>query len=177
MSNVSLVDGHIDEPKLTDEQIKKIFDMCSSDDVVCDNNCPLIDEKNCTTYITKYALDLINRKNRAIEYLQLCYEKSEETCSKIMEHNAELLTEIERLQRHNKEYSFCNLLGNCLVYSKNLKDYNDMRKGLKSEARKGFAERLEEKAVCIPENEEHLDLDVVFVEDIDNLVKEMDGEQ
>ena len=48
--------------------------------------------------------------------------------------------EIERLQKHNKEYSFCNLLGNCLVYSKNLKDYNDMRKGLKAEGIKEFAE-------------------------------------
>ena len=53
--------------------------------------------------------------------------------------------EIERLKSFRKE-GFINLLGNCLVFSKNLKDYNDMRKGLKSEARKEFAERLMEKS-------------------------------
>jgi hypothetical protein len=53
--------------------------------------------------------------------------------------------EIEKLKDFGKE-GFINLLGNCLVYSKNLKDYNDMRKGLKAEAYKEFAERLKECA-------------------------------
>ena len=49
--------------------------------------------------------------------------------------------EVERFKGLQKD-GFFNLLGNCLVYSKNLKDYNDMRKGLKSEAIKEFAEML-----------------------------------
>ena len=64
----------------------------------------------------------------------------------------------------DKEYGFCNLLGNCLVYSKNLKDYNDMRKGLKSESIKEFAERLKYYSFRY---------DVWTHQYIDNLVKEM----
>lgn len=78
-----------------------------------------------------------------------------------------LLVDMKRLKKHNKEYGFCNMLGNCLVYSKNLKDYNDMRKGLKSEAIKKFAERLHKLLkFYYPEQK--------FVHThIDNLLKEM----
>lgn len=61
-----------------------------------------------------------------------------------------------------EEHKFCNLLGNTLVFSKTLKDYNDMRKGLKAEAIKEFAERLKERtatfysAVGIREEADHL---------------------
>lgn len=54
---------------LTDNELKKIYELCSSDDVVCDNNCPLIDETNCTVCIAKTALDLINRKDAQITEL------------------------------------------------------------------------------------------------------------
>lgn len=75
--------------------------------------------------------------------------------------------EIERLKGFRKE-SFINLLGNCLVYSKNLKDYNDMRKGLKSEAYKEFAEKLKKKAY-----RNNYCQDIVSAEDIDRTLTEL----
>ena len=39
--------------------------------------------------------------------------------------------EIERLKAHNKEYRFCNLVDNVLIYSKTLEDYNNFRKAIK----------------------------------------------
>ena len=64
----------------------------------------------------------------------------------------ELKAENERLKGHQKD-GFFNLLGNCLVFSKTLKDYNDMRKGLKAEAYKEFAERSE-KEIFIKQDDE-----------------------
>ena len=113
---------------MTDEEIIKALECCAKweSDKSCEN-CPANTYGfGCANKRAKYSLDLINRKDQKI---------------------AELEAEVERLQRHNKEYGFCNLLGNCLVYSKNLKDYNDMRKGLKSEAYREFEERLVDIAV------------------------------
>lgn len=56
-----------------------------------------------------------------------------------------LQAENEGLKGHPKD-GFFNLLGNCLVFSKTLKDYNDMRKGLKAEAYKEFVDLLKAKA-------------------------------
>lgn len=89
----------------------------------------------------------------------------------LLEINKRQQAEIEKLKKHNKEYGFCNLLGNCLVYSKNLKDYNDMRKGLKREAYKEFAKELK-KYKCLFSSGHEL-VDVIR---IDNLLAEMAGE-
>ena len=83
--------------------------------------------------------------------------------------------EIERLRDFGKE-GFINFLGNCLVYSKNLKDYNDMRKGLKSEAYKEFAEKLKEKAIDIDVSYGYgreVYTEAVAVAEIDNLLTEL----
>ena len=116
--------------------------------------------------------DLIKQKDAEIDIL---IRKNETLKDEV----AELRAEVERLKRHNKEYGFCNLLGNVLVYSKNLKDYNDMRKGLKSEARKEFAERL--KLIIVIDLCEALDcseyLDNILPKKIDNLLAEMEGER
>ena len=132
----------------TDEQIKQALKCCKG--IGC-KECPFrCGTAMCIRSLMAAILDLINRQE----------------------------AEIERLQRHNKEYRFCNLLGNVLVYSKNLKDYNNVRKGLKSEAIKEFAERLKEKIHDsvyqywnFGEGGYYLAEDVD--DDIDNLVKEM----
>ncbi|MBQ8649156.1 MAG: hypothetical protein IJ470_03710, partial [Clostridia bacterium] len=66
-----------------------------------------------------------------------------------------LQAETERLKGYQKD-GFFNLLGNCLVFSKTLKDYNNMRKGLKSEAYKEFAERLEAVYADLDEKNEQI---------------------
>lgn len=88
-------------------------------------------------------------------------------------------SEIKRLERFNKEYKFCNLLGNVLVYSKNLKDYNDMRNGLISYGATKFAERLKERAfgIGILRGEQMVSRYVVDRNDIDNIVKELEGKK
>lgn len=106
---------------MTDNEIIKALECCikSANIGECLTlKCPLLGDYGCAISgdeekLYEYALDLINRQK----------------------------AEIERLKDFRKD-GFFNLLGNCLVYSKNLKDYNDMRKGLKSEAIKEFAERL-----------------------------------
>ena len=76
MGNVSLVDGHIDEPKMTDEKIIKAFEVCYIDrDEDC-SECPFCNEDMDCTYIEdnnllKDVFDLINRKDAEIERLTL----------------------------------------------------------------------------------------------------------
>ena len=130
---------------MTDNEIIEALECCQTED--CES-CPLFNYDGCKSLLFdgNIVLDLINRQK----------------------------AEIERLQKNNKEYGFCNLLGNCLVYSKNLKDYNDMRKGLKAEVIKEFAERLKKKTYPFPcaigvEN-------AVTIRAINDLVKEMVGD-
>ena len=103
-----------------------------------DVNAPIGEHWGCgflTTQNIKDTLDLLKQKNTEIDILI----RKKET---LKDELAEKQAEVERLKSFRKE-GFINLLGNCLVFSKNLQDYNDMRKGLKSEARKEFAERSE----------------------------------
>ena len=162
--------------KLTDEQVIKVVDICLSIDEDC-ADCPLSKCGDCDRIARECFHDLINRKNRAIEYLQLCYEKSEETCSKIMEHNAELLTEIERLQKENKTIRYCyqqaKSYNNSLAESceKNCKKFNMITR---AEARKEYAEKLKKKATYY-RCRDGIKY-AVSISDIDNLLKEMDGD-
>ncbi len=99
---------------MTDNEIIKALEEWNKNN--CEKVCPHLSIcENCIVTVIKSALNLINSQK----------------------------AEIERMRKHNKEFGFCNLLGNVLVYSKNLKDYNDMRKGLKSEAIKEFLKELE----------------------------------
>ena len=81
------------------------------------------------------------------------------------------------LQRHNDKYSVCTLVGNALVYTETIEDYDKLIGSIKSEARREFAEKLKEKA----ETELYADIDpvvgsyeceyrMVDVEDIDEIL-------
>ena len=148
---------------MTDNDVIKALE-CFSDKCEDDcMNCP-IEGVRGESDIFKDALDLINRqkaeikqKDTEIDILIRKKETLKDELAELQRKNSELeielkgceansyKSEVERLQVFPKA-GFINLIGNCLVYSKNLKDYNDMRKGLKSEAIKEFAERLKEKA-------------------------------
>ena len=66
MSNVSLIDGHIDE--MIDNDIIKALECCKKDD--CDN-CPN-NFGSCYANLSGYALDLINRQKSENERLKEC---------------------------------------------------------------------------------------------------------
>ena len=130
--------------KMTENEIITAWECCSNVITSSCKECPLhlTYNANCVRELMRVSLDLFNRQK----------------------------AENERLKRHNKEYGFCNLLGNCLVYSKNLKDYNDMRKGLKSEAYMEFAERLKNKSKKrVSDNYGKR----IFIDDIDTTLKEL----
>ena len=132
------------------------------------NGCPA--QTRCGNELTAEILNLVNSKDAEIKQkdaeIDILIRKNE----RLKDEVSELRAEVERLKRHNKEYGFCNLLGNVLVYSKNLKDYNDMRKGLKSEARKEFAERLKKKAAS-------RSYCTIWESDVDEVFVEMESEQ
>ena len=136
--------------EFTDEEITKAVKCCSEPCCVCDE-CPLYCVgANCSSFeLHRYALDLINRQQAEIERLK------EESSDK------------ERA--YTDEY--------CLR-----KEWQDKCRQLliekqtaKSEAYKEFAERLEEKSFQSFGNY-GITRDVVEVCDIDNLVKEMVGD-
>lgn len=99
MSNVSLVNGHIDRPKMTDEEVIKAWEK-----VLATGDAPFGEHWLCsiTTGLAKETFDMLNRQK----------------------------AENERLEAHNKEYRFCNLVDNVLIYSKTLEDYNNFRKAI-----------------------------------------------
>ena len=66
MSNVSLVDGHIDEPKMTDKEIIKALECIKSSGLRKLNkcgSCKYSKSNACNIWdLLKDALDLINRR-------------------------------------------------------------------------------------------------------------------
>ena len=158
---------------MKDNDVIKALECCGG--TTC-KGCPFQEkfgkDAPCSN-LEKYALDLINRQKAEIKQkdteIDILIRKKETLQDELAEKQAE----IERLKSFRKE-GFINLLGNCLVYSKNLKDYNDMRKGLKAEARKEFAERLKEK-VGLPKD--RILGTIVYADEIDNLLEEMESER
>lgn len=118
MSNVSMIDGHIDEPKMTDNEIKKAMKCWASVDC---SECKLAE---CNAHkIPKSIIYLINRQKAKIKEFdeKLVVQKGLIDVQK---------AEIERLQKIElapKDYS--------LKRSLEIKD-------IQAEAIKKFAERL-----------------------------------
>lgn len=133
---------------MTDNEIIKALECCTSDWSPCMADCKydadVVNSQECMENLMRDALALINRQK----------------------------AEIERLRGPNRAYPFCNLIGGCLVFSKSLKDYNDMRKGIESEARKEFADRVKGllSLNVRVSNEDYLEI----TEDIENLLEEME---
>lgn len=68
MSNVSLIDGHID--KMTDNDIIKALECCTTKGAKC-SDCPAfkkVDRSDCKKYFMA-AIDLIKRQQAEIERL------------------------------------------------------------------------------------------------------------
>ena len=108
MSNVSMINGHIDEPKgLTDEQIVKALECCKSfDDLRACYKCPALENGDCSkgkSYISDFildnALDLINRLKAEKDALINGQESLMKCIAKKKEIIAELDAEVERLKK------------------------------------------------------------------------------
>ena len=127
--------------------------------------------------------------NKIIKALECCYGQCEADCKEcpiedvcgefdVIENVVGLINrqkaEIERLKKSQtprlfgQDYRFCNLLGETLVFSKKLKHYNEMIKGLKTEAIKEFVERFENEL-----GEDVFNHYPFVLAALDNLVKEM----
>lgn len=171
---------------MKDSDIIKALECCTkgnTSDVCVD--CPLRTTDICTEEengVLKLTLDHINRQKAEIEMLHTVI-KNEQDATRMWHGQAELnadeiiklQAEIDRLKKFNKEYRFCNLLGESLVFTKTLEDYNNMRKGLKAEAIKEFADRLKNATLPIQIGGKH-NYDVISKQGIDHILKEMVGE-
>ena len=112
MSNVSMIDGHIDETRMTDNDIKKALELCATIDSGNCKKCPcreICNENDGT--LTKLTLDLINRKNAEIERLK--------------HRKTELQIRNQELQHEKSEAikKFAEKLKNCFAISR---DYLDI---------------------------------------------------
>ena len=167
---------------MTDNEIIKALECCllsNKQQVEQCAECPM-DETPCTVcqnLLAYHALDLINRQKAEIERLKdLIINNDEENLSYVamaikeereliqIEHTRILEAEIERLEnklfdaKEGGSFYKANFMAKC-------EEINSV----KSEAIKEFAERLKECSEFCNK--------VVFVDTIDNLVKEMVGEQ
>ena len=175
MSNVSMINGHIDEPKgLTDEVVMGWAKECIDPLPHCEI-CPFDENADttseCMMALIKKLLDIINRLKADKEALI----KGQESLMKHLERKKEIITEldneVEELSYRNKE-----LL-------KDVHYYHDSKidsiKRAKSEAIKQFAEKIY-RFFCKTSNWNNLKSAVLFngecdwlKENLDNLVKEM----
>lgn len=151
--------------KLTDEQVERAFEICYGiDKVVGCTSCPLYDEedfcKRGDVPLEEQFFDVYKRKKAEIEKLNVDLVGMRGACESYKIHYDNAQAEIERLQNAYKQCAW------------ERDTFLEELKTAKSEARKEFAERLKEMS-------EHFELEkenFVSEEDIENLLKEMEGE-
>lgn len=136
------------ERKFTDDEVVKALECCSKDSMLNCRNCPY--EESCNmgrSDMQKDALDLINRQKAEIERLIEEREKLLKECKKCGSKTQKVIIKLKKQMRQTK-----------------------------SEAIKEFAERWKKywKAQMDVSTNQHQD--EIVLRDIDNLVKEMTGE-
>lgn len=138
---VSMIDGHIDVPKMMDEQIIKDYKY----QVRCGAG-------------SQRVLDLINRQKAKLEVMENRYDKLCNYLEKVERELAEKEMDLSWFKKPS---------ANSLA---------PVVREIVAETRLDFAKRLKQKTkqIQITYNLEH---NVVFVSEIDNLLKEMAGEQ
>lgn len=94
--------------KLTDAEIKKALEICTSEHLGCEDGCPL-DGMNCGDEIPKLALDLINRQEaeiavsqRRIATLEKLAEHRKKAVFERVERNLELRKDLETANADNE---------------------------------------------------------------------------
>ena len=147
MSNVSMIDGHIDE--MSEKNIIKALQICTSQHLGCEDGCPYreVGVRECEWALQTDSLKLIKHQQAEIERMSQPVF--------IMETTEMTDEEIKRLR--NKPAMLT------------IKPSDDT---IRNEAITEFAERLKEKA----DRGFFLEHSYVDVEDIDNTLKEMVGD-
>lgn len=193
--SVSLIDGHIDrdESKKTDKEIIKTLEICILGDCeVCSCRCE--SSGDCRDALNKKSLALINRQQaeikeqaKLIDRLQIengfiknkALAEGKTTATAIMaeyeqhrmtsEYINKLKAEIEGLQ--TLLYSFLDTRNGDLVRITNAK-LEIIKKPIKAEAIKEFAERLKKHSYFDPKDQRKVVAEVI----IDHYIKEMVGD-
>ena len=114
MSNVSMIDGHIDEPRLKDKDIIKALECCSkskSNEECKKLGCPFFDEDidmcgtiNSETIIQVNALDLILRLKADINNYRTRVGNQREELARLNEQVNEQNAEIEQWKEEANRY-------------------------------------------------------------------------
>ena len=141
---------------MTDNEIIKALECCKKDD--CDN-CPN-DFGNCYANLSGYSLELINRQQEEIDRLRKEVNLVSIQFQDLQERYEEAQTEIEQWKEDANKYQKL-----CFIAV-------DDTEAAKSEIYKEFAEHLKERWF----NNHYDSPDVDFDEFVDNLLKEMVGE-
>ena len=149
---------------MNDKDIIKALEWCGKADCV---NCPYI-HLNCRFEIARKSLDLINRlqaENERLQKVQIQYSKSflDEFVERLKNDFSLMLPCTDDINKVIDE-----LAETMKIEFNAFADFTDL---IKAEAIKEFAERLKGLVVYVD------GLAVVVESDIDNLVKEMVGEE
>ena len=176
--------------KLTDKDIIKALPnmtygghycaKCKYDNGKGNDRCGL---KGCK--IARYALDLITRQQAENENLKVKLQSMRGAANSLKMHYEEAQAEVERLKREldlviensiSARYPHCVLCGNGAILTKSLEEYDELIADISAEAYKEFTKRLKEfmhnKFKALDEYE----FEYITERDIDNLVKEMVGD-
>jgi peptidoglycan hydrolase CwlO-like protein len=165
MSNVSMIDGHIDGAKLTDNEIIKAL-WCCAGKYPC-GGCPG-EKVDCE--IEPYALDLINRQKEQINGLIA----AQETLQKYLAEKQEQIEKLEKIEHFATKTIDTQQAEIKRLQHKNSELQHEIL-SCKAEAIKEFAERLKNNMIATHRRKDGFCIYDVNNEQIDNLVKEMVG--
>ena len=161
---------------MTDNEIEKIAEHCAH--WKCFEDCEKcyafkIYQYGCGFHMAVLYLDLINRQKAGIERYK--------GVIKLLEKDVEAAkTEIEKLKAKLKqknpyeEYGNCVAIGDSLIFTHTLNDYDKLIKDIETEAIWEFVERLKNKIWCNPDCNRYR---IITTDDIDDLAREMTEEQ
>ena len=145
---------------MTDNEIIKALKCCYSLNLKKCNVCSLKNNPLCSIWLSKYALDLINRQKAEYKDLLEQFRILDCECERLEEANEKQKAEIESLKSPSAMQ---------IEVSKKLEAT------IKAEAVKEYAKRLKEKAYEFEECGDNV-LEIIDVDDIDDTLKEMERE-
>ena len=149
------------DKKLTYGEIVKALECCKSDTALC-TECPYYKIGECIEKMCADSIDLINRQKTENENLKVENQSLRSAANSLKMHYEEAQAEIERLKT------------NLNVELENFATEYDNK--IKAEAYKEFAEKLKEQAEVYTDSAEDVFILAVGISKIDNLLKELMGE-
>nr|DAP11649.1 MAG TPA: LysR family transcriptional regulator [Caudoviricetes sp.] len=160
------------DKNLTDKEIIKALECCANGKC---GECPLFKEDCGDDIICKNALDLITRQKTENENLKVENQSLRSAANSLKMHYEEAQAEIERLKT---ELDFARAFRKetDTEFSLMHRKYGNMLKTAKAEAYKEFAEKAKEFMHNKFKDLDEYEFEYITERDIDNLVKEMVGE-